>query len=438
MSYFGINAVTGDVFIKKGLVADAPTATYSMRVKATDSGTPPLSSTECTFTVSVIRNDFAPGFGGPYSRSIDRNVQAPYPVLVVRATDQDGTVNDYGLVRYRLLGDSMAQNYFSVNPTSGQITMTQSVNTATVNTFRLMIEAYDDGVPAKRALVIVPITINRNLDAPTFGNQRFLTISIPETFQLGQTIKQMVATDADPQAPNNVVRYSVTGQADALPFFDILPDSGDVYAKKSLTTAPRDQYIVQVKAQDQGTPSLADPQLGQLTVTILRNRNAPVFTPQNYIIAIPESTLTTAPPIFKFGATDADLAVYAPFGTVKFQAIGDGTATSHFAVDANTGDVTVIGDLSIIPTTQFVMRVVASDGGSPAKTATQLLTININRNTNKPRFINPAGPTFTDTANINENDPMTKQVYKVTATDADRFVSKNLFISKTKTFTEFR
>ena len=70
---------------------------------------------------------------------------------------------------------------------------------------------------------------------------------------------------------------------------------------------------------------------------------------------------------------------------------------------------------------KFQLRIVAKDGGSPAKSSTALLTLTIDRNFNPPIY-NPQ----TYNATIFEDQPEGVEILKVTATDADLRVS-NLY-----------
>ena len=61
---------------------------------------------------------------------------------------------------------------------------------------QLRVEASDGGSPAQTATSMVTITINRNLNTPTWTKTSYVE-TIPETFGLGVSILRVTATDAD-------------------------------------------------------------------------------------------------------------------------------------------------------------------------------------------------------------------------------------------------
>lgn len=62
-----------------------------------------------------------------------------------------------------------------------------------------------------------------------------------------------------------------------------------------------------VQARDKGTPQLSSTSLATVTVTVLRNRNCPTFTPSVVDIAIDQSTNSRV--VYDANATDPDAAV---------------------------------------------------------------------------------------------------------------------------------
>lgn len=74
------------------------------------------------------------------------------------------------------------------------------------------------------------------------------------------------------------------------------------------------------------------------------------------------------------------------FGPITYNLIGDGEATAFFQVNRNNGEVQLIRSINTEPSTNYRLRIVASDGGTPPKTDTAIVEIQIRRNLNRPTF----------------------------------------------------
>ena len=75
-------------------------------------------------------------------------------------------------------------------------------------------------------------------------------------------------------------------------------------------------------------------------------------------------------------ATDQD---NAPFNILSYRLTGDGSAPVFFDVDTS-GNIIVKSSLSADTTSEYTLRVVVSDSGGPAKTATTTATVRLTKN----------------------------------------------------------
>lgn len=97
-----------------------------MRVAARDQGSPQQSS-EAVVTVRVVRNRFSPVFPTRrYTATIAATFTPSLPLVTVQALDADppGPNSD---VTYAVVGDQVALDLFSVDASSGVVTLRQSV-----------------------------------------------------------------------------------------------------------------------------------------------------------------------------------------------------------------------------------------------------------------------------------------------------------------------
>lgn len=115
--------------------------------------------------------------------------------------------------------------------------------------------------------------------------------------------------------------------------------------------------------------------------------------------------------IFYYSATDADQGVNA---VIRY-AIISGNTQSQFAIDSLTGDVSLVKPLDYETLRNYRLVIRAQDGGSPARSNTTQLLINVKDvNDNSPRFY-----TSLFQESVLENVPIGYSIVKVQAYDAD-------------------
>ena len=86
-----------------------------------------------------------------------------------------------------------------------------------------------------------------------------ILIHLPAYYSNQFFIFRVKATDSDGTAPGNEVKYEIIGDESsekASTYFGIDPDSGDIKVLNDLTKEVFDEYRLEIKAFDQGLPSL--------------------------------------------------------------------------------------------------------------------------------------------------------------------------------------
>lgn len=161
-------------------------------------------------------------------------------------------------------------------------------------------------------------------------------------------------------------------------------------------------------------------QFGTTKVTIKiidENNNAPVFDKPNYAASINENApLLTS--VLRVRASDKDLGTN---GGVYYYINGG----QYFAVDAITGVIKVVRELP--NQRQVLLNVIAKDRGTPSKTASVQVTININLLDDYPPPDNPnpgvnTPPVFSEatySANVREDFPTGAALLIIHAVDRD-------------------
>ena len=134
---------------------------YSIEIRATDSGSPALSYDEI-FTISVTNVNEQPLIGDQVFSIAENSVNGTV-VGTVTASDPDGNSLTYSIT------DGNTSNAFSINPATGQLTV--AISTALdyeiTSNFGLTIQAADDGTPALSKTATITVNLINVNEGPT-------------------------------------------------------------------------------------------------------------------------------------------------------------------------------------------------------------------------------------------------------------------------------
>ncbi|XP_030000776.1 protocadherin gamma-C5-like isoform X13 [Sphaeramia orbicularis] len=255
------------------------TPEYTVVIKATDAGSPPLSS-QITFVVKLSDvNDNSPVFSQPsYSVDIPENNAPSAPITSVSATDPDLGENAH--ISYSIL-PSMVQgspisSYVYINPESGHIYSMRSLDHEQLNAFRIEVQARDAGVPPRTANVTVHVfvvDVNDNAPMvvhPSYPKEKGLQLSVPPSAGPGYLINKLVAVDAD-SGHNAWLFYSIA-PGPHVGMFRIGAHSGDLRtAHKWAEEEAGSTYDIMIIIQDNGDP----PKSCTVNVTVTVDEKAP-------------------------------------------------------------------------------------------------------------------------------------------------------------------
>uniref|UniRef100_A0A3P8TX50 Cadherin 24, type 2b n=1 Tax=Amphiprion percula TaxID=161767 RepID=A0A3P8TX50_AMPPE len=252
---------------------------------------------------------------GPRSRSrrswiwnqffVIEEYAGPEPVLIGRLhTDMDR--ND-GRTKYVLRGEG-AGSVFVIDEKTGNIHVTKPLDREEKDEYRLIATATDRQTdralePSSQFIIRVQ-DINDN--PPVFDEGPYSAM-VPEMANIGTSIIQVTATDADDPTYGNsakLVYTLVQGQQ----YFSVDPQTGILRtAVPDMDRETQDQYLVVLQAKDMGghLGGLS----GTTTVTVRLtdvNDNPPRFTQSMWSFSVSELAIPGAE-IGRISATDADL-----------------------------------------------------------------------------------------------------------------------------------
>ncbi|XP_078147384.1 cadherin-18 isoform X2 [Centroberyx gerrardi] len=239
-----------------------------------------------------------------------------------------------GSVRYILSGEG-AGSIFIIDEVTGDIHATKSLDRERKAHYVLHAQALDrhteEALEPKSEFIIKVQDINDN--APKFPDGPFVAL-VPEMSEVGTSVFQVTATDADDPTYGNSARivYSILqGQ----PYFSVDPKTGIIRtALANMDREAREHYAVVIQAKDMAgqVGGLSGSTTINITLTDV-NDNPPKFPQKNYQLYVPESA-QVGKPVGKIKANDEDLGINAE---IKYSIINsEGANTFSIATDRDT------------------------------------------------------------------------------------------------------
>ncbi|XP_034454794.1 protocadherin alpha-10-like [Hippoglossus hippoglossus] len=157
-----INSETGDIISLQSFNFEE-LKMFQLKVQATDSGVPPLSSNVTVKVFILDENDNSPTVLSPYSEhgsvnseSIPYSAEAGYFVAKIRAVDADSGYN--ALLSYHL-SEPKGNNLFRIGTSTGEIRTKRRMSDNDLKTHPLVVLVSDNGEPSLSATVSIDVVV---------------------------------------------------------------------------------------------------------------------------------------------------------------------------------------------------------------------------------------------------------------------------------------
>ncbi|XP_068182226.1 protocadherin gamma-C5-like [Antennarius striatus] len=376
LSLFHIDAVTGDIFLKKQLDHETQ-ASYRIDISAKDKGLPRMEG-HCSVQVDVLDvNDNAPEIvltSNPTSVPEDSSSGTVVALLSVRDID----AGDNGKVALKLpkqfpfaLKPSFSNNYALV--TSGPLDRERFYE------YNIEITATDSGSPPLSSKKIIPVSISDVNDNPPVFTQPSYNVYLKENGVPGSILYSVSASDLD-SGENAKISYSILDSrvqdVSVSSYVYMNSDNGSIYSMHSFDYEKVKVFQIQVQAKDQGSPSLSSN--ATVHVFILdQNDNAPsVIYPSSAAQGslshqrMPRSA-KAGHLVTKVTAVDADSGHNA---WISYR-LAEATDASLFTVNLYTGEVRTKRAVSEQDDSSQRLLLEVKDDGEPLQSATVTVSI---------------------------------------------------------------
>ena len=311
-------------------------------------------------------NDNAPVFTNLPS-SLNISEDAPISTALYQATAEDADLDAY--VQFSLLTFA---NIFSINSTTGVITLTDSLDYERTQEYTLTVQAFDSTPPGMTSQGILIITISDVNEPPQFDPEIY-TVEIDEN-----SIVRIALNASDPE--NDAIFYSFNDPTD---LFNINPSTGIISSVDVLDYESQPQINLTVRAIDGKNFDIA-----YVLITLLDvNDNTPVFDRELYSATVSENA-----PVNSIIVTVTALDVDSSSNGVVTYDIVQGNSNNLFRIDPNNGFIILMSSLDFETVTSYNLTVAAVDMGTPALTGAVIVQVNVTN-------INDVAPVLT----INES-----------------------------------
>ena len=396
---FSVDPSTGAVQVALSL--DREKVDYfSLNVIANDG----IFIANATLNINITDvNDNSPEFTQEeYTITLTENYPVDVPFINVSATDLDVTDS---VITYSILTSPLSPNV-SINPSTGQISFTIQPDREVTPTIELHLRAVDQGGRDDQATLVITL-LDQNDEPPVFSMPVY-TDTIPEELENSVDLLHVSATDDD-EGINRVIIYSLA--EDSQQYFRINNATGLVSSKGPVDREVNQYFMLTVIAHDLGNVSLSSQAIVNITVSDI-NDNPPVLNSSSYTVSISEEEPKDVR-VVTGEASDADIGINAE---LLYQLSGNNSDDFQVSSSAE-GEFSIFTNrlLNFEVTQQYQLTLIVVDGGSPIKTASAQININIiDANDNNPVF-NLASYMKT----ISEDIPLQATALTVTATDLD-------------------
>ncbi|XP_062333238.1 protocadherin Fat 1a isoform X1 [Osmerus eperlanus] len=376
---------------------------HRFKVRALDGGGR-YCEADVTITVEDV-NDNAPQFSSdPYAITVFENTEIGTFVARLLATDIDIGMNSDILYS---LADS-ADGHFSIDERSGVVTLERPLDREVQAVYELRARATDQGSPRRlSSLSQVTVSVLDINDNPPVFERREYVATVAEDIAVGTQVLRVLAASRDIEANGEIGYAIVSGNEHGM--FSVDPKTGDVFVIEPLDYEVSHEYYLTVEAKDGGTPPLSDMATVNINLTDV-NDNSPTFSQGTYGAVVGED-VEPGKTVVAVMAEDAD---GPSFNQVRYTIV-EGNQGTPFTIDPLKGEVKVARQLDREKTSGYTLTVQAADNGSPPRTSSATVNIDVSDVNDNPPIFSQANYSLI----IQENRPAGTSVLQLTVTDRD-------------------
>ncbi|XP_043401799.1 protocadherin-23 isoform X2 [Chelonia mydas] len=390
---------------------------YRILVTASDQGMPPLQG-HAVVNIQVI--PFSKG-RSVFSQDI-RHFVIPEnfkPAQILSSVKLPGHYLQTNRKLHFSVSEEEGDDHFEIDSSTGDLFLSKELDYETTSHFllRVVMKDYNKN-PPQNYTIFLSIDVEDQNDHSPYFQDNFIVIGIEENVPVGTLVYTFNAKDGDGSFLNSRVQYSIeTSDSGENPFL-IHPSYGTLITAIPLDREVTHSVVLTVSASDQAI-NLTERRLGSLTAKIVIldiNDNSPSFVSSSLSYVMENAEVGSL--VHHVIAEDPD---EGRNGQVTYHILS-GNENEAFLLDKTTGLLTTVFPLDHESQEYYRLTIMALDDGTPALSATQMLTVNI-------LDVNDERPVFQKQlyeAAVSENQDPGEFVIKVEAVDRDSGINSLL------------
>ncbi|KAM6988350.1 LOW QUALITY PROTEIN: protocadherin Fat 3-like [Tautogolabrus adspersus] len=305
---------------------------YVLTVRATDSGSPPLSTTTVVRIAVTLSDNAGPKFPQPeYQAEITENAAVGTSVTTVNAVSQSTLTYD--------IKQGNTNRVFQINQYSGVITSQKPLDYETKASYTLIVQASNMAGMASNATLLIQL-VDENDNPPMFQQLHYRG-SISEAAPVNSVVLNsddsplvIKATDAD-RNQNALLVYQIVEDT-AKMFFTVDSGTGSIRTIANLDHETFASFHFHVHVRDNGRPQLTAESPTEVTIQVIDTNDSPPRFIQNAyetVLLLPTYVGVEA---LQVSAIDPDKEV----STELTYSLTDGVL-EHFAIQPSSGVIIV-------------------------------------------------------------------------------------------------
>ncbi|KAM6977861.1 LOW QUALITY PROTEIN: neural-cadherin [Aplochiton taeniatus] len=376
---FAIHPATGTITVATAGLDREATEVYRLVVEARDGGGMTGTATATVRVTDV--NDHAPRFTqGPCWARVSENAEPNAEVLELSA--EDGDTGENAQLTFSVVAGDPEQKFYMVSQRQeqrGTLRLKKRLDYERSGEQRFNLTVKVEDLDFSSLLHCVVEVEDYNDHTPVFI-PHFLSLDpLPEDVAVGTSVARLTASDSD-SGQNRDITYRLSEDSDPGGLFSV-DQSGVLTVARPLDRETAAQHQLVVLATDGGVPALTGSATVQLALLDV-NDNGPEFEAL-YSPVVWENT--SGPQVVQLNQTssliravDRDSPENGP--PFRFTLPADYRHGNDFRLQDNGNGTAILRALRTFDRErqkQFLLPVVMSDSGRPAKTVTNTLTVTI-------------------------------------------------------------
>ncbi|CAL8304823.1 unnamed protein product, partial [Arctogadus glacialis] len=363
-----------------GLIDFEKSMSYEIDIQASDKGPVPLSADKSVIISIIDVNDNAPEIEvTSFSSTVPEDARIGTTVALISVSDLDSGVN--GKVICSITEDVPFTLSASLQDNIYALVTKNKLDREQRSRYHVTVVARDTGVPplsSEKTISVLVSDVNDN--HPEFSLSPY-NFYITENNAAGGSVFSVKASDRD-EGDNALISYQILrdgGERSKIAsFLNIIPESGDILALKSLDFETLKTFNLKVVATDSGSPSLS--RNVSINVFVLdQNDNTPVILyPVNAngsaegVEEVPRN-VHAGHLVTKVRAYDADIG-YNGWLLFSLQEVSD---HSLFGLDRYTGRIRTLRSFTETDETQHKLVILVKDNGNVSLSATATVVVKL-------------------------------------------------------------